>query len=517
MIAATLPPIRMAGIGLSAGNRAANIVFSSGDLNGSIARIGEAQFNAMTVAQLRASYDVLLFTWASSPSLNADWTTRLLPFMQLGGGIIWEDDSNIGDLSPAVVALPGGYSSWALSPVPGLTDGISGRFANSHIRFTSWISTLHPFITTPSSTEGLYGEFGAGRIVLTGPDQDYHSTRASDQYNFLVNEIRWVAAGSSAPTITAPANVTANTDPGVCVATAVVAGTPTASDGATITSARSDGLGLDAPYPKGVTTITWTATGANTLTATATQTVTVTDNQPPTIVAPPNRIANTDPGSPTATLSVGATATDNCPDFTLSGPSGFQAFPIGTVTLRWVATDASGNTSAASQQITVNDVEPPKITVPASFTVNATMPTGAYVTYLTPASDNSGSVTVVCDHPSASVFAIGTTLTTCTATDGSGNTASGTFSVRVLGAAEQIANLAEFMRGTAIPEPYRTQLVSALTGALSDPRSQARACPALNFFIMVVRAKAPYIPALAAKAPQIISDASRIKGVIGCP
>ena len=83
----------MAGIGLDhPGDQAANQIFSSGDMVGSIARLDAATFNAMTVAQLRASYDVLLFTFGSSSTVNADWNTRLLPYMGLGGCILFEDN-----------------------------------------------------------------------------------------------------------------------------------------------------------------------------------------------------------------------------------------------------------------------------------------------------------------------------------------------------------------------------------------------------------------------------------------
>lgn len=191
--------IRMAGVGGNFGNRAANAVFSSGDLSGSIARISEATFNSMSVPDLRAAYDVILFTWASSSTLNANWNTRLLPYLQLGGGVIWEDDGNLSDLAAAITAVnvnAGG--PWTVAPVPGLSDGISGAFANTHIRFGSWTAPLLPYITSSGGTEGLYGEFsGGGRIVLHGPDHDYHSARPSNQYNLLVNEIRWVTAGST--------------------------------------------------------------------------------------------------------------------------------------------------------------------------------------------------------------------------------------------------------------------------------------------------------------------------------
>jgi len=52
--------VRMAGIGGNQGNLAANEIFTSGDLSGSIDRISAAAYNAMTVEQLRVTYDVLL-------------------------------------------------------------------------------------------------------------------------------------------------------------------------------------------------------------------------------------------------------------------------------------------------------------------------------------------------------------------------------------------------------------------------------------------------------------------------
>ena len=45
-----------------------------------------AAFNLLTVPALRAAYDVLVFVFANSPVSDADWTTRLVPYMDLGGG-----------------------------------------------------------------------------------------------------------------------------------------------------------------------------------------------------------------------------------------------------------------------------------------------------------------------------------------------------------------------------------------------------------------------------------------------
>ena len=97
--------IRIAGIGANDGNNATDDVCASGDLDCTIARIDATTYYAMSVAELRANYDVLLFTWATEGALNADWTTRILPYLNLGGGVIFEDGSspNIADLAPAII------------------------------------------------------------------------------------------------------------------------------------------------------------------------------------------------------------------------------------------------------------------------------------------------------------------------------------------------------------------------------------------------------------------------------
>jgi hypothetical protein len=203
--------IRIAGVGASFGNAEANVVCSSGDLFCTVTRINEAAFNALTVPQLRAAYDVLLITWASDPSLNADWSTRLLPFLNAGGGVIFDGDSgNPGDLFPAVTASgSGGGSSTVTAVIPGLTGGIINSVANNHVVFTAWDPAFTPFLALGGSVTGLAGNIGNCRAVLTGPDQDYHAQRsasagssARNQYDLLVNEIAWVAACDSQGPIT---------------------------------------------------------------------------------------------------------------------------------------------------------------------------------------------------------------------------------------------------------------------------------------------------------------------------
>lgn len=207
---AAVGPMRVLKIGGNQGNQAFALAFTNGFLSGTCTIEGNtAAFNAMTPADIRASYDILVCTWAGDPALNLDWTTRVLPFLQLGGSVIFEDNQNASDLSPGITAFdssPGG--PYILSPVPGLTDGVSGSFANDHISISAWNGSIFtPFITNGSgATLGLYGQIpGGGRMVLTSPDQDYHSSMTpptpNNQGLFLLNELTWAFAGVVAPVL----------------------------------------------------------------------------------------------------------------------------------------------------------------------------------------------------------------------------------------------------------------------------------------------------------------------------
>lgn len=85
------------------------------------------------------------------------------------------------------------------------------------------------------------------------------------------------------------------------------------------------------------------------------------------------------------------------------------------------------------------DVVTPVLTVPADVAVAvAPSPAGAPVTYATPAAtdDSDPSPGVSCAPASGTVFPVGATTVTCTATDASGNATTATFTVTVSAAAE---------------------------------------------------------------------------------
>ena len=104
----------------------------------------------------------------------------------------------------------------------------------------------------------------------------------------------------------------------------------------------------------GTITRTWTVTDNCGNTTTASQTLTVQDNTDPTLVGvPANATVECDaiPAAPTVT------ATDNCDPTLTVGFNEVNAVVegCGTITRTWTVTDNCGNTTTASQTLTVQD------------------------------------------------------------------------------------------------------------------------------------------------------------------
>ncbi|HMG74663.1 MAG TPA: HYR domain-containing protein, partial [Pyrinomonadaceae bacterium] len=198
--------------------------------------------------------------------------------------------------------------------------------------------------------------------------------------NVTTKDITFTVKDTTAPTIHCPASITTDTEPGTCAAH-VNPGTATATDNCdsnpTITGTRSDGRPLTDTYPKGTTTITWTASDhaspANQ--SSCAQTITVQDHENPVIICPAPIVQGNDPGTCSATVNPGQpTATDNCDNPTLtssrSDGQGMNApYPKGTTTITWTATDSSGNHSSCTQTVTVVDNEAPTFTIAATQTM----------------------------------------------------------------------------------------------------------------------------------------------------
>jgi len=190
--------------------------------------------------------------------------------------------------------------------------------------------------------------------------------------------------------------------------------------------------------PVGVFFVHCTATDLDVYPSTVTTStaVTVRDDAPPVLTGVPDTITSAASGGIAVTYTL-PTAIDlvSGPRPVTCAPASGSTFPIGVTTVACAASDASGNEASSEFTVTViEDETPPSLSgTPEDITMVATGPDGAYVSYMSPTATDAvdGGVSVGCSPVTASLFPIGTTTVTCTASDGVGNEASEEFTVTV--------------------------------------------------------------------------------------
>ena len=179
--------------------------------------------------------------------------------------------------------------------------------------------------------------------------------------------------------------------------------------------------------------------------------------------------------------------------------------------------DLAGNTGSASYTVKVDKTKP-VLTVSANVTVNATSPAGATVTYTAPTATDPGGSGVVaasvgCSPGSGTVFAIGTTTVNCSATDVAGNTQTGSFTVHVNSAAEQLSTLLPQVTGvgsgTSLAD--KVKQIQAYVAA----NDKANACSGLTDFISAVKAQSGK-KLTVAQATSFSAQAQNIEAALGC-
>jgi uncharacterized repeat protein (TIGR01451 family) len=166
----------------------------------------------------------------------------------------------------------------------------------------------------------------AGTVVGLGPHTVHiEATDGSSNNNGATKDVTFTVNDTTAPVIDCPDNISnVPTEPGTCAAH-VDPGTATANDNCdsspTITASRSDNRPLTDTYPKGTTTITWTATDDAGNQSSCTQTITVVDNEPPVIVFNGQTPSMWPPNHKYQTFGVTnfvTSVTDNCDSISVS-------------------------------------------------------------------------------------------------------------------------------------------------------------------------------------------------------
>jgi hypothetical protein len=209
---------------------------------------------------------------------------------------------------------------------------------------------------------------------------------------------------------------------------------PTASDAVTSTPSVSVSHSSGSIFPLGITQVTASVTDLAGNASTCTFTVTVRDTTAPSLTCgadvvaeatvPDGATVNFTP--PTATDAVTAT-----PNLTLSHVAGSR-FPLGTTLITVTASDETGNATSCTFSVTVRDTTAPTLSCPADVAVTNAPAQGIAVEYPAATSTDAVSTPVLSySHASGSIFPVGTTQVTATATDAAGNSATCSFQVRV--------------------------------------------------------------------------------------
>jgi hypothetical protein len=190
--------------------------------------------------KLYNAYNVLIFQWKSPDIKNLTWQS-LVNYMACGGGVVFEDPSNVDALWPDVKTTNIHIRSNTTPPItiafdlkcresvsklcdplpllPPLSEPTyEFDVENNHMEFDntqpSTEPTLAPFLRLSGGEQiiGLYGEHSngiGGRIVITGPDNSFHGNDSLweydplkeahyNQYHLLSREIDWLLLGGPA-------------------------------------------------------------------------------------------------------------------------------------------------------------------------------------------------------------------------------------------------------------------------------------------------------------------------------
>jgi len=294
-------------------------------------------------------------------------------------------------------------------------------------------------VQTQTHTPNASFPTGTTTVIYTFKD-------ASNNTSFCNFQV--VVKDLTPPVPNCPASITENTAPGLC--SAVVTWQISANDACSNPVTLNPSIAPGSTFPKGTTTVTYTATDSSPASnsSTCSFTVTVVDNQNPVITGCPNSATYTDITDSDCSLAVNwtaPTASDNCPGVTMVGTKQPGAlFADGTTTtVTYTATDAAGRTATCTFNITVLDNTNPTIICPTAISTPATNANcSATITNLgTPtASDNCPPyLSLTNNAPANSIYAgPGNTTVVWTVTDRSGRTATCAQTITVSGSATPV-------------------------------------------------------------------------------
>lgn len=291
-------------------------------------------------------------------------------------------------------------------------------------------------VASNNQTAGLPSgsAFPVGTTTVTYLATDGAGNTSTCSFDVIVTD-------TQAPVFSCPGTMNVNADPGMCTAI-VNFNAPVATDNCNVASVtQTSGNASGTAFPLGATTISFTATDSSGNSTVCSFNVVVSDAEAPVMTCPGTITMNADSGMCSAVVTFNTpTATDNCSSATVTqtgGLSSGSAFPVGTTTVTYTASDSTGNTSTCSFDVIVVDNTAPVLQCPNNVTSCSGSVTGiaasasdlcsgASVTYtLSGATTGSGS------GDASGNFNTGTTTVVYTATDSAGNSSTCSFTITV--------------------------------------------------------------------------------------
>ncbi|MEX2230409.1 MAG: HYR domain-containing protein, partial [Dehalococcoidia bacterium] len=252
-----------------------------------------------------------------------------------------------------------------------VAEGTTVTFSSS-----SAVTVLQTTAATGSSVTANTNASGVATVTALGLSQGTTQIFGTTGGKVGSTSVTVGAADTTAPVVTAPADITVEVASGSTGAPASNAAIVAFLAGATATDNVDGSVSPtnDAPteFPVGATTVTFSAADAAGNTGTATAVVTVTeaaapDTTAPVVTAPAGitvEVAAGALGAPKtqadiAALLAGATATDDVDASVTVSNNAPAIFPVGATTVTFSATDAAGNTGTAAAVVTVTEAAAP--------------------------------------------------------------------------------------------------------------------------------------------------------------
>lgn len=325
-----------------------------------------------------------------------------------------------------------------------LTGASASGYESMHWSTSGTGTFSDPIAVNPTYTPSLADAI-AGSVTLTITGEGY--TPCPDMTDAMVLTV------TLNPAFVCPPSITQSTDPGSCTATVVDTLSGIVISSSCVTSVinsynnTNDASGI---FPIGTTNIVWTVTYADGSVVTCNQSITISDTTNPSVSCAGSISQNITTGCSTAVTVSDVVYSDNCTSssltWTMSGATvasspltgfnqiGTHTFNVGTTTITYTVTDSEGNSTVCTSIVTVNDNINPTISCAGSITIQSDPGTctASGVLLTSPTTSDNCSVTTVTNNAPVS-FPVGTTVVTWTVSDSSGNTATCTQTVTVLG------------------------------------------------------------------------------------